>query len=270
MRLPFIVLSPDGETTKEFEDILAVEAYFGSALRHSNVSDDGIQRIAPGNQDAKEALLNYRMASSFPSVNTALLQMPIPLNQQEKEALDLSLKKGIIVELGQGRFVVRGVRAGLQALCGQVEGIKPPTQCAQDCSVYVDCQSELFYVEDLTGKATKLSELSERPKVETPSAVLLYRTRANEDSGSGASLKVAGYCAGPESSVVQALSAAFQHYEREVNGDMSDCPLDFHVNLFDESKVWMLLGSPAQGFSETNTQKPSNTEPAHAVRQMHR
>ena len=217
MSLNFTIRAIDGISKKQFDDMLAVEDYFGEALRYSNVSLDGVQRIHPGDEEAEMALLAYREASELGPVELSDMAIAIPLSDEDKAFLARELRMSKNVDLGNGRFLLRNsikekVVEDLVALQLITE---PATQCRENTVVYHDYKTGVVVVEDLLGEAKEITELTNRPLVDVPMAVLHYVPRINEDTGKPVSYpSFEGLCAGPKNIVVKTIQRSLSNAGR--------------------------------------------------------
>lgn len=237
--LNFTIYSVDGQSKKQFDDILAVESYFGKALRESNVSDDGVQRIEPDDKNAELALKAYREASAMEPFDPSRMDMAIPLREGEKEKLEREFRMSTRVNLGHGRFALRGEdhsEFALGHLCGGDPGLEPMDQCTENTVLYTDTFTGLVLIEDLLGKATSIDELLERPLIYTAGAALTYNSEIFENGSSYIFLK--GHCVGPKDLVVRALQISLLK-SGDLYGKRSDGPhLSFESEQVDSKDVF--------------------------------
>lgn len=237
--LNFTIYSVDGQSKKQFDDILAVESYFGNSLRESNVSDDGVQRIEPDDKNAELALKAYREASAMDPFDSSRMDMAIPLRDGDKEKLEREFRMSTRVNLGHGRFALRGEdhsEFALGHLCGGDPGLDPMEQCTENTVLYTDTFTGLVLIEDLLGKATSIDELLERPLVYTAGAALTYNSEIFDNGSSYISLK--GHCVGPKELVVRALQVSLLR-SGDLYGKRSDAAhLGFESEQVDSKDVF--------------------------------
>lgn len=240
MSLNFTIYASDGSFNKQFDDILAVEDYFGKALRHSNVSDDGVQRIEPNDQEAELALFAYREASALDPIDLSDMAISIPLSDEDKTRLSRELRMSKNVNLGNGRFVIRSSikEHAIEELVALQLITEPTTQCRENVVLYNDYNSGLVVVQDLLGSAKQITDLNSRPLVDVPLAVLHYIPEINEDTGRRSAYpSFEGICAGPKDIVVKTVQRSlFQ--AGQLHGNTEGGGIDFASKQIANNEVY--------------------------------
>lgn len=240
MSLHFTIRAIDGRSEKQFPDILAVEEYFGEALRHSNVSYDGVQRIEPSDREAELALTAYREASALRPIDLSNTAISIPLGDEDKKRLSRELRMSNNVNLGNGWFAIRSsvIEHAIEDVVKLQLITEPETKCRENTVVYNDYNSGLVVVQDLLGSAKQLEDLNNRPLVDTPAAVLHYISPINEDTGKRSAYpSFEGVCIGPKDIVVKTIQRSLFR-AGHLHGNTDGGYIDFASKKIDSDEVY--------------------------------